>query len=148
MPIKVKDPGASAAKFVQRAQNAVDAYKAGVQAPKVSQNAAAVAAIPRWQQAVASSAAAAAMRSGLAAAGDQGWMNGALQKGAGRYPDGVAKAQAKYQANVTPFFQAIGSLTLPDKGLRGSSANYARVQAVGQALHTLKLQRKGAPAGA
>jgi hypothetical protein len=147
MPIKVKDPAASSAKYVQNAGNAVNAYKAGVQAPKQSQSAAAIAAVPLWQQAVASPAAAAAMKAGLNASGDQGWMSGALNKGAARYPQGVQLAQGKWQTNTQPYLTLLASQNLPAKGIRGAAQNYQRVQAVGQALHNLKQQRAGAPAG-
>ena len=147
MPIKVKDPTASGAKFVQNASNAVAAYKAGVQAPKQSQSQAAIAAIPNWQQAVASPSAAARMKSGLTAAGDTAWMNGALNLGAARYPQGVQNAQTKWVNNTTPYLQAIAALNLPAKGIRGAAQNYQRVQSVGQALHNLKQQKAGAPAG-
>ena len=143
MPIKVKDPGTTAARWVNKASNATADYKAGVMAPKQPQNAAAIAAIPRWQQAVSSTAAAHRMASGLRAAGDAGWQAGASGKGASHYADGIRAGQAKFTNNVTPYLTAIAGVTLPDKGIRGSSANYARVQAVGDALHQLKLQRAG-----
>jgi hypothetical protein len=147
MPIKVKDPSASSAKYSTNAQNAVAAYKAGVQSPKQSQSQAAIAAVGTWQQSVSSAAAAAAFKNGLTKSGDQGWMNGALNKGAGRYPQGVQLAAPKWQANTQPYLQTIAGLNLPAKGIRGSAQNYARVQAVGQALHQQKLQIQGAPAG-
>ena len=147
MAIKVKDPGASAQKYVTNASNAVNAYKAGVQAPKQSQSQAAIAAAPNWQQAVSSPTAAAAFKAGLTASGDQGWVNGALNKGAARYPQGVQMAQTKWQTNTTPYLQALASLSLPAKGIRGAAQNYQRVQTVGQALHNLRNQRAGAPAG-
>jgi hypothetical protein len=147
MAIKVKDPATSSAKYVQNAGNAVNAYKAGVQAPKQSQSAAAIAAIPNWQQAVASPSAAAAMKSGLTASGDTGWMNGALNKGAARYPQGVQLAQGKWQTNTQPYLTALANINLPAKGIRGAAQNYQRTQAVGQALHNLKGQRAGGPAG-
>lgn len=147
MPIKVKDPTASAAKYVQNAGNAVNAYKAGIQAPKRSQSQAAIDAIPNWQQAVASTGAAARMKSGLTASGDSGWTNGALNKGAARYPQGVQMAQGKWQQNTQPYLTALATANLPAKGIRGSAQNYQRVQAVGQLLHNLKNQRAGAPSG-
>ena len=147
MPIKVKDPATSAAKYTQNTANAVNAYKAGVQNPKQSQSQAAIAAIPTWQQAVNSPSAANAMKSGLTASGDAGWQAGALNKGAARYPQGTQLGAPKWQANVQPYLTAISSLSLPPKGIRGAAQNYQRVQAVGQALHNLKLQKQGSPTG-
>lgn len=143
MPIKVKDPGAAATKWVSKATNAQADYKAGVMAPKQDQNAAAIASADLWQTSVSSTAAKNAFTSGLRTAGLQGWQTGATVKGAAHYPDGVRAAQTKYQTNVTPFLQAIAGLTLPAKGIRGSDSNIARVTAVAQALHALRLQRRG-----
>jgi hypothetical protein len=143
MPIQIKDVGTLATKFVNRAVGAVADYKAGVMAPKTSQSAAAIAAAPNWQQAVSSQAAMNRFTAGLRAAGDQGWQTGASTKGAAHYPDGIRGAQQKWATNVGPFLAALGSLSLPPKGIRGSDANIGRVSAVAQALHALKLQRAG-----
>jgi len=143
MAIQIKDVGTLSTKFVQRAVNAVDAYKAGVMQPKQSQSAMAIAAIPTWQSAVSSSAAAARMKAGLSAAGDAGWQHGATTKGATRYPDGVRVAQQKWASNVGPYLQTIAGLTLPARGIRGSDANIARVSAVASALHKQKVAKAG-----
>lgn len=143
MAIKVKDAGTSAQKWVTNAGNAVNAYKAGIQSPKQSQSGAAIAAAPTWQQAVASPAAASAFTAGLRNAGDTAWQNGALNKGAARYPQGVQLAQGKWQTNTQPYLQTIAGLNLPAKGVRGAAQNYQRVQAVGQALHAQRVQLHG-----
>lgn len=143
MAIKVKDPSTTGTKWDTNAGNATNSYTAGINSPKTSQSAAAIAAVGRWQSAVQSPAAAAAFTSHLAKAGDAAWSAGALGKGKDRYSGGIHAAKNKYTANVTPFLNAIASVTLPDKGIRGSSQNYARVQAVGDALHALKLARAG-----
>jgi hypothetical protein len=143
MAIQIKDVGTLSAKFMNRAVNAVADYKAGVATPKASQSAMAIAAIPLWQQSVSSPAAAARMAHGLRAAGDAGWQAGAQGKGADRYPGGIRAAQQKWATNVAPFLAAIGSLTLPPKGIRGSDANISRVSAVATALHALKVSRAG-----
>jgi hypothetical protein len=87
------------------------------------------------------------MKAGLTASGDTGWVNGALNKGAARYPQGVQMAQGKWQQNTQPYLTALATANLPAKGIRGSAQNYQRVQAVGQLLHNLKNQRAGAPSG-
>lgn len=143
MAIKVKDPNTTANKWDGNAGNATGTYVAGVQNPKTSQSAAAIAAAPRWQAAVASPDALARFTGHLQKSGDAAWSAGALGKGKDRYAPGIHAAKTKYMNNVTPYLQAIAGVSLPDKGLRGSSANYARVQAVGDALHQLKLSRAG-----
>lgn len=141
MPIKVKDPQTTANKWDTNAGNATNSYQQGIQSPKTSQSAAAAAAVGRWQAAVQSPGAAAAFVSHVTKAGDAAWSAGALGKGKDRYSGGIHAAKTKYATNVTPFLSAIASVTLPDKGIRGSSQNYARVQAVGDALHALKVAR-------
>lgn len=143
MAIKVKDATMSAQKYVTNTAAAVNAYKAGVQSPKQSQSAAAIAAIPTWQQAVSSPQAAAAMKSGLTKASDAAWVAGALNKGAARYPEGTRIAAPKWQQNVQPYLQTIASFNLPPKGIKGAAQNWQRSQALGQQLHNQKVQAQG-----
>lgn len=143
MAIKVKDPTSTANKWDTNAGNATAAYTAGIQAPKAPQAASAIAAVARWQASVQDPGAAARFTGHLAKAGDAAWSTGAMGKGKDRYPGGIHAAKGKYLTNVSPFLAAIAGVTLPDKGLRGSSQNYARVQAVGDALHALKISRAG-----
>lgn len=143
MAIKVKDAGASAAKYVTNTANAVNAYKAGIQSPKQSQSSAAAAAVSTWQQAVSSTSAAKAFVSGLTKAGDAAWSAGALSKGAARYPQGTQLAAPKWQTNVQPYLQLIASTNLPPRGIRGAAQNWQRSQALGQALHAAKVAAKG-----
>jgi hypothetical protein len=142
--IQIKDVGTLQTKYVNRATNAVQDYKAGVMAPRASQSANAIAAAGNWQSAVSSSTALARFKTGLQKSGDAGWQNGASTKGAQHYPDGVRGGAAKWAANVAPFLQALASMTLPPKGIRGSDANIARVSAPATLLHQLKLSRAGA----
>lgn len=146
MPIKVKDAAASAAKYVQNTASAVNAYKAGVQSPKASQSQSAIAAVGNWQQAVSSTAARNAYTTGLTKAGDTAWMNGALNKGAQRYPQGTQLAAPKWQSNVQPYLQTIASTNLPPRGIRGAAQNWQRSQVLGQALHAQKVQATGSGA--
>ncbi len=141
MAIKVKDPTSTMNKWDSNAGNATPAYIAGINAPKASQSASAAAAGPRWQSAVQDPAALARFTGHVTKAGDAAWSAGALGKGKDRYPGGIHAAKNKYQANVTPYLNAIAGVTLPDKGIRGSAQNYARVQAVGDALHALRVSR-------
>lgn len=143
MAIKVKDAATSAQKYITNTANAVNAYKAGVQSPKQSQSAAAIAAVGTWQQAVSSTQAATAFKSGLTKAGDAAWVAGALNKGAARYPQGTQLAAPKWQTNVQPYLQLISSFNLPAKGIKGAAQNWQRSQALGQALHNAKVQSQG-----
>lgn len=143
MAIAIKDVGTLQAKYLARGSGAVNDYKAGINAPKASQSASAIAAAPRWQQAVADPNALKRFTTNLQKAGDTGWAQGALTKGANNYPSGISRGAPKWGANVAPYLQVISGLTLSPKGIRGSSANIQRVADVANALHAKKVSMAG-----
>ncbi len=130
--ITIRDTGSLAAKFVKRGQAAVDDWKIGVQQTTNSQSANAIAAAPRWQQALQGDAVLARFKSKLTAAGDGKWRDNAVKKGAeqGRFSGGIGAAGPAWAAGVTPVFDALRSLSLPDKGLKRSPQNLDRVRLV------------------
>ena len=65
----------------------------------------------------------------------------AASVGGSRWSDGVARGEADYATGVAPFFQAIGGMTLPPRGPKGAPQNYGRSQAVGDALHAIRIHR-------
>jgi hypothetical protein len=143
MAIAIKDVGTLQAKYLSRGQGAVNDYKAGINTPKKSQSAEAIAAAPRWQQAVADPNAQKRYVAHLQKSGDAGWQAGALTKGANNYPSGIQRGAPKWGTNVQPFLATISGLTLSPKGIRGSSANIQRVADVANALHAKKLSMAG-----
>lgn len=132
----VKDAGASAAKWSQRAAQAQGAYTSGVSGTQKDQAALAAAAEPLWASAVANAASNHRFSHGLAAAGTAAWKAGVAAVGGARYSQGVGAAQGKYQSKVAKFFSALSSVTLPARGPKGS--NGARVDAVVNALMAAK----------
>jgi hypothetical protein len=132
----VKDAGASAAKWSQRAGAAQATYTAGVAATTKDQAALAAAAEGLWAQAVATAAANKRFSIGLQKSGVAGWKAGVASVGGARYSQGVGVAGPKYQAGVAPYFAALSSVTLPARGPKGS--NGARVDAVVNALMAAK----------
>jgi len=138
MPIKIKDPGTLSKKWSTRAQAAQPDYVAGPANARVSQSAAAIAAAPTWQAAVSSADALKRFTGNLAKAGDAGWAAGVANKGAQRYAPGVQAAQSKWQANTSPYLQALSGLDLPPRGLRRSAQNLQRVAAVDAAMVATK----------
>jgi len=141
--MKVKDPGTAATKWSTRAAAAQTDYTTGAQG--ADQATPAAAAVATWQAAVNDPTSAKRFVMGIQAAGNAGWLAGIQQKGAARYAQGVgtAAAKTKYQTKVTPYFQALQGLTLPPRGLRRSAQNFARVQAVDQALAAVKTGSTG-----
>jgi len=59
--------------------------------------------------------------------------------GVARYAPGVAAAQADMAKGVADYVSVLEGLEIPDRGPRGSPANYAIVQKVGEALHKKRL---------
>jgi len=59
--------------------------------------------------------------------------------GVARYSPGVAAAQADMAKNFADFQGVLDGLEIPDRGPRGSDANYAIVSVVGKALHAKRL---------
>lgn len=135
----VKDISTVATKWSQRAQAAGADYTAGVKNPKNDWAGNTAAASSAYEQGVQQSVANQRFQKGVTKAGTAKWQAGAVNKGAQRYPQGVAQGSSNYQNGFGPFLQAIGGITLPPRGPKGSPNNYARVQAIGTALHTLKV---------
>jgi hypothetical protein len=133
-----KDIASIAAKFVQRAGAAASDYSAGVKSPSRDWATAAGAAEDAYKQGVTAAAARGAFGKGVAAAGTAKWQNNAVNVGAGRYPQGVANANAAYQKGFGPMLQVLTGVSLPPRGPAGSPQNLQRVQAIADALHRAK----------
>lgn len=143
MAIAVKDAAASAKKFVTRAQAAGPDYTAGVANAGPKWAAATKASADSWQQGVAQAASQGRFAAGVNPASTNKFQTRASGVGAQRYPQGVAGAGDAWVQNTQPFLTTIANLNLPARQPKGSPANYARVQAVGDALRTKKLQGGG-----
>lgn len=140
MALNVKDASAAAQKFVTRAQAAGGDYKAGVQNAGQRWQANTAAAEQTWGAGVNDAVSRGAFGKGVAKAGAGKYADNASGKGALRYPQGVQQAGPTWQANVQPFLQTLSGLNLPPRQPKGNPANYARVQAVGDALRAQKLR--------
>lgn len=66
--------------------------------------------------------------------------------GVGRFGPGVSAAISDMQSGVDPFLSTLAAIEIPDRGPRGSPANYAIVQKVGDPLHAKRLSLLGAGA--
>ena len=59
--------------------------------------------------------------------------------GVDRYSPGVAAAEADMAKGIADYVGVLEGLEIPDRGPRGSDANYAIVTKVGKALHAKRL---------
>ena len=68
--------------------------------------------------------------------------------GVGRFGPGVAAAIADMESGFAPYRDVLDGMSIPDRGPRGSTTNYAIVQKIGDPLHKKRLALLGATAGA
>lgn len=140
MAVNVKDAATAAQKFVTRASAAGGDYKNGVANAGQRWATNASAANDTWKQGVSDAAGRNAFANGVAKAGPAKYQDNASGKGAQRYPQGVQSAGPTWQANTAPFLGVIAGLNLPPRQPKGNPGNYARVQAVGDALRAAKIR--------
>jgi len=114
-------------------------YQDGVTNPRKSWAANTKSSEANYEAGVQASIAKKSFGKGVDATGDAGWKAGATTKGVTRWGPGVAMSGDKYSKGYTPYQAELASLTLPPKGAKGDPRNYQRVQAVGDALHALKV---------
>lgn len=125
-------------KWATRSSAASGDYAAGARSPRRSWSASAAASEANYEAGVNEAIGRKAFGKGVQDAGDGKWQKGIEEKGRTRYQSGVAVAQGEYSAGFAPYEQVLRSTTLPPRGPKGS--NYGRVQAVGEALRSRKLQ--------
>lgn len=71
--------------------------------------------------------------------GTEKWQRKALAVGPSRFREGVPAAKDDYGKGFAPYHGVIASLVLPERGARGDPKNYARVKAIGDALHKKRM---------
>lgn len=139
MAITVKDVAAAAQKFVQRATAAGGDYKAGVANAGGKWAANTKASVDSWGQGVQQAIADNRFTNAINTSSTTKYQDRASNVGAQRYPQGVAGAQQSWANNTKPYLDLIAGITLPPRSPKGSPNNYARVQAIGDALRRKKI---------
>lgn len=129
----------TAAKWGSNTAAATSFYTEGVQNPRVSWQSATTAAAANQAAGIQKAIAEKRFEKGVAKAGDAKWKEGAVNKGSARFAQGVQAGQSTYEQNIQPFLQTIESTTLPPRYPKGDPRNFARVQAVADALRKKKL---------
>ena len=139
MAIKVKPAAEAVRKFTQRGAAAAADYQAGVQAAAQDWQTNTAGSAENYAAGVQDAIGRGAFAKGVAKAGGSKYAQKAGTIGARRFPEGVREAGPDFEAGVTPYLQTIAALTLPPRRPKGDPANFARVQAVGEALRRRKL---------
>jgi hypothetical protein len=139
MPAIRNNPG----KWSRNAQNAQQDYQSGVQNPRVQWDTATAAAAGNYEAGVTRAIANKSFAKGVKATGHDGWQQATLAKGPTRFAEGVRAGQAAYDQGFAPYAQVIQNTNLPARGPKGSTQNYQRAQAMGQALNAAKVKFQG-----
>ena len=124
-----------AAKWSQVTPQRQADYQAGVENTAVDWSGPTAGAQGRWADGVASAAANGSFARGVTAAGTEKWRTMTVRKGIARWGAGVRESADEYRAGFAPFRDVIERTTLPPRYASGDPRNYARVQAMGDALH-------------
>jgi len=109
-------------------------YKLGVQSPRRDWEKSAIAAKESHKAAMVSAAATDSFAKGIAKAGVGKWQTKALQKGPGRFAEGVMVGGDDYAKGFAPYADEIAKTTLPPRFPRRDPRNLQRVSAVDVAL--------------
>lgn len=137
---KVRQGGAD--KWVNRAAVAADDYRQGVSNPRRDWASATEAGSENWKAGIQKAAQNNTFAKGVKKAGNSKWLRGAVDKGAARYPQGVAAGKADYEKGIAPFIQTIEQTDLGPRYPRGDPRNIQRVQKMAAALHAKKNEIK------
>jgi len=109
-------------------------YKIGVQNPRRDWEKSAVAAKESHKAAMATAAAQDAFAKGISKAGSGKWQGKALQKGPGRFAEGVMVGGDDYEKGFAPFRDEIEKTALPPRFPKRDPRNIARVSTLNAAL--------------
>jgi hypothetical protein len=136
---EIKNIGKIAEKWTRVTPQRSEDYSIGVQSPKRDWAGAAKAGEANWKAGVAAASASGQFGKGVDAAGSEKWKKKALEKGPGRFSEGVMTAGPDYQKGFAPYAEAIASLTLPPRFPKGDPRNVERVRAISTALRAKKV---------
>lgn len=114
-------------------------YQAGVENPKADWAKEAIAAKETWKTAITAAAGRDAYGKGVAEAGSEKWKRGAVQKGPGRFAEGVQIAQPDFQKGFSKYHSVIEKVILPARYPKGDPRNLDRVKAISTALRQAKV---------
>lgn len=138
----VKSATLAGQRYARRAAAASGDYKQGVETTGKSWAAATAAGAKNYMAGVTEAAGRGAFEKGVTAAGDAKWKKNAMEKGPGRYAEGVQVGMDDYQRGVQPYLEVISRTDLPMRGPTGSESNYQRVTTLGRALRQAKTGRR------
>ena len=146
MAIKIKPIGDIAKKWVEVTPGRAVYYEANASVAGADWEKGAAAAAPAYKAAVTAPNIEKMFVGGVKRAGAAKYQRKVIDVGVGRFGPGVAAAVMDFSTGFEPFVSTIAAITLPARGPRGSTANYARVSAIGVELNKKRLVLRAAGA--
>lgn len=119
-------------------------YRAGVERPKEIWEDKTKAAADAWKDGV-DTAGVGGFSGGVAKAGQAKWAANTKIKGVdqGRWKNGVTAFADEYSKGFAPYRDVIDATDPGPRYRKGDDRNYARVEAIGKALHSKKVAERG-----
>jgi len=114
-------------------------YEEGIKAPARDWSAGAVAGQSAYESAMRDPKVLKLRETHIKAVGSEKWSRKAIAVGPARFREGVPAAKDDYSKGFSTYHGVISALALPEKGARGDPKNYARVKAIGDALHSKRM---------
>jgi hypothetical protein len=140
-PVKALDR--ISAKWMRVSAVSQTEYEEGVKNPRTDWASATQAAASNYDAGVQKAIQNKSFSKGVAKAGTQKWQTNAVEKGPGRWAQGINLSANAYETGFQPYRDALERLQLPPRGPKGDPKNIQRVKAVADALHQEKLKRQG-----
>jgi len=114
-------------------------YEEGIKAPAKDWKEGSVAGQVAYEAAMRDPKVLALRKTNIEKAGTEKWQRKAIAVGPSRFREGVPAAEEDFGTGFAPYHATISAVVLPAKGARGDSKNYARVKAIGAALHKKRM---------
>ncbi len=136
---EIKSSASIREKWARVTPQRTEDYRIGVGSPRRDWAAASTAQKETHKAAMVTAAAADSFAKGIAKAGTDKWKSKALQKGPGRFAEGVMVAGPDYEAGYGPYRDEIERTTLSPRFPKGDPRNITRVSAIAMALRKKKI---------
>lgn len=137
--VKVKSLDSITDKWAKETPARAPYYEAGIKNPARDWATAAKEGQTAYEDAMRNPDVLALREKNIDKAGTEKWQRKATKVGPSRYREGVPAAKEDFSTGFAPYHGVLSSVVLPEKGARGDPKNYARVQAIGDALHKKRM---------
>ncbi len=128
-------------KWVRVTPQRTEDYRLGVRSPLKDWAQETIEAADNWKAGVDRAHAADLFKKGVTRAGTPKWQKAALEKGPGRFAEGVALAGPDFEKGYAPYREAIAALDLGPRFPRRDPRNLERVKRVVDAMIKTKLEQ-------